>query len=1120
MFTFDANAQCTGCFHPSFGPASSRAFGADFANSFVSGDFDRDGFPDLVFAYGYGIEIAGIGFMKGSGSGSFAAPVLYASQSSNSIVAADFNGDGLLDVATAGDLLSVFLGNGDGTFAPPIEITTNTYGSSYISAADFNGDGVPDLALNVFSLGHPQVFLGHGDGTFQTPSELPVIFGNFLTTGDFNADGRADVAVSGIEGIYVFLGDGHGGFAAPVISGPSAPSFVVGDFDGDGFPDLAVDFFDEVRIELGNGDGTFADGQVLPTSPGPDVLATGDFDLDGRLDLAVSVYQSQIFYVFHGLGNGGFGPGIATPWSGQLNAILLGDFDANGRLDVAGLLQNFVIETLMADSTGAFATALQYPTGGTSDVGHRLSLAIADLTGDGNADVAVTNLTTPNIGILPGDGAGHLGAPITVPTLGEPHWIATGAFDAGTDSDFAVASDAGIQVFLSNGDGTFQALPAFGPVSQYAVSGDFNGDGKADLAVGNTVTIWLGNGDGTFTAGPAVPGGVSGEFIEVADFNNDLKADLLVEAGSVINVLLGNGDGSFTQGASFFVEANAIARLAIGDFDGDGNQDFVGGRNPGDVMTFIYLYWGKGDGTFDVVTDSLHANYIGSEFRAADVNGDGLDDIVMSGAEIFTSNGDRTFERSTWIPPLLFGYVAVGDLNGDGKPDLAYEGGYPVQASVLLNTICAPVKLVMSVEPASCDTSGVTFDTQPVLHVVDGGDNLTTCVDGSVVIAAIRPGTGAPGAVLGGTATIVTLGGVAAFTDLSIDRPGRGYVLEFTHPTFGTTHGWTVTQDLTAVLSGPATICAMGGGTYEIGGGYDRYEWFLDGAPISRAASLTLSGLATGPHDLDVTAYEDGCIAADTATIEVLASPDPPSIIAPVSVRVGDTAILASATSGGNSYTWSLSGGTITGGQGTSQVTFDAGAAGTTMVLRVIEASGEGCVAPEVSTPIQVDFLDAGSGPFREDIDTVARHGITAGCGNGNFCPDASVTRAEMAVFLLKAEHGPYYLPPTPFGVRLRRRSSRILRRGLDHAAARGGDHGRLRLDPLLPGRSGDAGRDGRVPPEDRARVVVHPAAMLRHLQRRRLHPGPRLRRGLDRAALRRGRHHRLQPQPPALLSR
>jgi hypothetical protein len=492
---------------------------------------------------------------------------------------------------------------------------------------------------------------------------------------------------------------------------------------------------------------------------------------------------------------------------------------------------------------------------------------------------------------------------------------------------------------------------------------------------------------------------------------------LAVNGGNVTYVLLGNGDGSFTVSSTISFAGNAVGGAAIGDFDADGKTDIAVARSNGDVTTFIDVYWGKGDGTFDAPTTiSGNFGFGGFGMFAADVTGEGLPDILLGGTNVFRSRGDRTFELSLWVSPSQFGWFAAGDLNGDGKRDLAFIGGFPVQSAVLLNTICVPSKLVIATEPSSCNASGVPFGTQPSISVVDGGDNLMTCDDGTVVRAAIRPGTGAPGAVLRGQTIVPTGAGTVTFTNLSIDRPGRGYVLTFTHPAVGMTISRTLSQDLTAVLSGPATICNLAEGTYRTAGGYDRYQWLLDGAPISRADTVTLSGMAIGPHTLDMTVFEDGCTASDAAAITVLESPPQPSIIAPLSVRVGATGIVASATAGANSYAWLITGGTITSGQGTNQITFDAGPPGTTITLGVIASAGSGCAAPEAFGLVQVDFADAGSGPFREDIDTVARNRITAGCETGLYCPDAPVTRAQMAVFLLKGEHGPYFVPPPANG--------------------------------------------------------------------------------------------------------
>jgi len=115
-------------------------------------------------------------------------------------------------------------------------------------------------------------------------------------------------------------------------------------------------------------------------------------------------------------------------------------------------------------------------------------------------------------------------------------------------------------------------------------------------------------------------------------------------------------------------------------------------------------------------------------------------------------------------------------------------------------------------------------------------------------------------------------------------------------------------------------------------------------------------------------------------------------------------------------YTWTLSGGTITGGQTTHQIVFDAGSAGTTMHCTVVE-SVNGCLSPAGSRNIQVDFNDVPpSHPFHDFIDTVARNQITVGCGGGNYCPGQNIARSQMAVFLLKSKYGFGHVPPPATG--------------------------------------------------------------------------------------------------------
>ncbi len=142
-----------------------------------------------------------------------------------------------------------------------------------------------------------------------------------------------------------------------------------------------------------------------------------------------------------------------------------------------------------------------------------------------------------------------------------------------------------------------------------------------------------------------------------------------------------------------------------------------------------------------------------------------------------------------------------------------------------------------------------------------------------------------------------------------------------------------------------------------------------------------------------------------------------PTLTAPENLPVDATGATASVPEHpGSTYAWMLSQGTITAGQGTSQITFDAGPPGVTMSLEVSE-SDPTCTSPIARQAVQVDFLDVPpSNLFHDAVDSIARNGVTAGCGAGDYCPDAPVTRAQMAVFLLKSSFGAAHVPPPATG--------------------------------------------------------------------------------------------------------
>lgn len=242
-----------------------------------------------------GSLITGLSFFNSSSPATVPEP--------NVVAAADFNGDGFIDLAVSnsnsgGTTLTILLGKGDGTFmATATSPTVGLYPDSVV-AADFNGDGIPDLALTSVDQNLVTVLLGNGDGTFTAAPDLNTgTTPQCVATGDFNGDGIPDLAVVGGNSALIFLGNGDGSFKQTTSSsqlGGSPVKMAVGDFNNDGIADLAVTNSlqnGSVLIFLGNGDGTFT---AAPTNPAAGTsavgIATGDFDGDGNLDLAVSQY--------------------------------------------------------------------------------------------------------------------------------------------------------------------------------------------------------------------------------------------------------------------------------------------------------------------------------------------------------------------------------------------------------------------------------------------------------------------------------------------------------------------------------------------------------------------------------------------------------------------------------------------------------------------------------------------------------------------------------------------------------------------------------------------------------------------------------------------------------------
>jgi hypothetical protein len=458
---------------------------------------------------------------------------------------------------------------------------------------------------------------------------------------------------------------------------------------------------------------------------------------------------------------------------------------------------------LLATSPGAapliFLPAVGYDSGGYT----ASSVAAADVNRDGKLDLVVGNTCANSgcpgngsVGVLLGNGDGTFAAAAVydsggAPNVFEPEKVAIADVNGDHNPDLLVtnAGSNTVAVLLGNGDGTFQPAVALGSGGMFPESvtvADVNGDGKLDLLVGNecgdnncdgSVAVLLGNGDGTFQAAKAYgTGGLYAFSVAVADVNRDGRPDVLVTPclasgcgrGGEVSVLLGNGDGTFQTAVSYSSGGGDPFGLAVADVNGDGKVDLLISNL---VDNTVGVLLGNGDGTFQpAVTYSSDPGSLPSvaiSVGVADVNGDGKPDLLVvnqsvggdgnngGAVALLLGNGDGTFQAAINYGSGAYQAraVAVADVNGDGRPDLLVVNECNINGddcagpinktrgtvSVLLNNSGAPpttTSLVPNLNPADINSAVIYTAT---VNLLSGGTpkGTVTFRDGFATIATV-----------------------------------------------------------------------------------------------------------------------------------------------------------------------------------------------------------------------------------------------------------------------------------------------------------------------------------------------------------------------------------------------
>jgi hypothetical protein len=687
----------------------------------------------------------------------------------------DFNLDGKLDLATANfndHSVTILLGNGMGDFTQPATSPEIVGGDPFwVAVGDFNSDGKPDLAVaDVSESNSVKILLGNGMGDFTQPATSPEVAGAApisVAVGDFNADGKADLAVvnQDSDNVTILLGNGTGDFtpapSSPESVGDTPQTVVIGDFNSDGKLDLATANYvtNNVTILLGDGTGNFTQPATSPEAVGvnPEEVAVGDFNSDGKPDLAVANNGSNTVTILLGNGLGDFTQPATSPEAAGdgSNSVTVGDFNLDGKLDLA--TANYFASTatiLLGDGTGNFTPSAASPEAVGSNPE---SVRTGDFNADGRPDLVTTNNLSHNVTILLNTCTARpcptnfTPAPTSPEPLGAVATkVVAGDFNLDSKPDLAAIYSNTVAILLGNATGDFTPAPSISGDSATAIAvGDFNLDGKPDLAltIDINVKIFLGDGTGHFT--PVATNSqtdLNPQSIAVGDFNRDGKPDLATanfsSSANNVTILLGDGTGHFTQPAT---SPEAVGEnpqsVVVGDFNSDGKLDLATANAIGDNMTILL---GEGNGNFTALIPFQHVGDQPGGMSVADFNLDGRLDLATANGNtnnmtILLGVGNGTFANTstpaTGSNPVS---TAVGDFNFDGKPDLVVANQGSNNLTILLGdgtghfTQPATSPEAAANNPKSVIVGDFDRDGRPDLATVTGGSNnltilLATC---------------------------------------------------------------------------------------------------------------------------------------------------------------------------------------------------------------------------------------------------------------------------------------------------------------------------------------------------------------------------------------------------------
>ncbi|PSQ97135.1 MAG: hypothetical protein BRD55_04325, partial [Bacteroidetes bacterium SW_9_63_38] len=674
------------------------------------GDFDNDGDLDLVVAG----DSSGTTNRKTSiyendveNNNGFSRVGAGLTSVDNADVAwGDYNGDGNLDVIVtgytgSGAMTELYGGDGTGTFTSPIGTGLVEVRNSSVDWADYNGDGHLDLVLSGQSGSGDttQVYRNEGGGSFApADAGLVDVEKGEVDWGDYDNDGRPDLAVAGTDGSFryanVYRNEGGGTFTKVIgLTGVENAAAQWGDYDNDGLLDLAISGKDgsdsrSTTIYRNEGGGNFSSLSAGLTGLQDGSVDWGDYDGDGRLDLAVMGDSTGggdlATKIYRNDGGGSFsalGAGLTGARQGDL---AWADYDGNGVLDlVTSGLSGSATTTLYRQTSNLRVTDTS-PTRNATGVDTSLtgiSVALNKTPDPDSITTGAVRVVGSQTGPIPeaDDSVGVTNSTLTYEPArdfqpGEAIAVSLLA-DSVVAADGTRLSTTHVTRFTAGNASGPTTFPTSASISPYeandVLSADFDGDGNLDvgLSVSTDSILWYQNqGSGSFTEDTVTTNATNAKALAVADVDDDGTPDLI---DNDLDWYANDGTGSFTKNST--TNASSSYDIAAGDLNGDGHPDVLG-SSAGDNAVIWYPNTGSGFADADTLATDVT---LSGQVATADVDDDGDLDAVVANSNTGTiawyenTDGAGSFAGATVISSGVDARaLALFDAEGDGDLDV------------------------------------------------------------------------------------------------------------------------------------------------------------------------------------------------------------------------------------------------------------------------------------------------------------------------------------------------------------------------------------------------------------------------------------------------------------------